>query len=56
MTLEGAVNFLNPQKFTFRPLSPDLSATSVVAWKKLSPFFGAASAFLSTIKRYAKTE
>lgn len=56
MTLEGAVNFLDPQKFTFRPLSPDLSATSVVAWKKLSPFFGAASAFLSTIKRYAKTE
>ena len=50
LTIEGAVDMFDPARFAFRPLSPELSMTSVLAWKKLSPYSGAAGKFLEYIK------
>ena len=50
LTVEGAVNMFDPARFAFRPLKPELSMTSVLAWKKLSPYAGAAGKFLAYIK------
>lgn len=46
LTIEGAVNLFEGSKLTFRPLFPELSMTSVLAWKKFQPNFGAAGKFL----------
>ena len=48
--VEGAVDMFDPARFAFRPLTPELSMTSVLAWKKLSPYAGAAGKFLEYIK------
>lgn len=50
LTLEGAVSTIPGERLVFRPLTPELSMTSVFAWKKLRPEFGAASAFLEYFK------
>ena len=50
LTIEGAVDTFDPARFAFRPLTPELSFTSVLAWKKLSPYSGAAGKFLEYIK------
>ena len=50
LTVEGAVDMFDPARFAFRPLTPELSMTSVLAWKKLSPYAGAAGKFLEYIK------
>ena len=50
LTVEGAVDMLNPSLVVFRPLTPELSMTSVLAWKKLSPYSGAAGKFLEYIR------
>ena len=50
LTIEGAVDMFDPARFAFRPLTPELSFTSVLAWKKLSPYSGAAGKFLEYIK------
>ena len=52
LTIEGAVELFDPARFAFRPLTPELSMTSVLAWKKLSPYSGAAGKFLEYIKTY----
>ena len=46
----------DPARFAFRPLKPELSMTSVLAWKKLSPYAGAAGKFLEYIKTYQNVE
>ena len=56
LTVEGAVDLYDPAKLTFRPLTPELSFTSVLAWKKLSPYSGAAGIFLEYIKTYQDVE
>lgn len=50
LTIEGAVNMYPSDRLVFRPLYPELSMTSVFAWKKMLPEFGAAGAFLSYFK------
>ena len=49
LTVEGAVDMFDPARFAFRPLSPALTMSSVLAWKKLSPYSGAAGKFLEYI-------
>lgn len=46
LTIEGAVNLFGSDKLTFKPLFPELSMTSVLAWKKFQPSFGASGKFL----------
>lgn len=50
VTIEGAVNMFATERLVFRPFDPELSMTSVFAWKKMMPGFGAAGAFLSYFK------
>ena len=46
LTIEGAVNLFGNSQMVFKPLYPELSMTSVLAWKKFQPNFGAAGKFL----------
>lgn len=50
LTIEGAVNLFGGERMVFRPLFPELSMTSVLAWKKFQPNFGAAGKFLEYLK------
>ena len=50
LTIEGAVNLFGSDRMVFRPLYPELSMTSVLAWKKYQPNFGAAAKFLEYLK------
>ena len=50
LTLEGAVNLFDHEKLVFRPLYPELSMTSVLAWKKFQPNFGAVGRFIEYLK------
>ncbi|MDO4311778.1 MAG: LysR family transcriptional regulator [Eubacteriales bacterium] len=50
LVIEGGVPFLDQKKITYRPLSPELSATSVIAWKRQQPFCRAAEKFIEQIR------
>lgn len=54
LTIEGAVNLFGSERMVFRPLFPELSMTSVLAWKKFQPNFGAAGRFLEYLKNMQK--
>lgn len=50
IVVEGAVPFWDQNEITYRPLYPELSANSVLAWKKGQPFSLAATKFIDHIK------
>lgn len=50
VVVEGSVPFWDQSKITYRPLSPDLTATSVLAWKRGQPFSLAATKFIEHVK------
>lgn len=51
MVLEGSMTFWDTSKICYRPLSPELTATSVVAWKRNQPQSIAVSKFIAHIKQ-----
>lgn len=50
IVIEGSVPFLDKEKIACRPLYPELTASSVLAWKKQQPFNLATSKFVEFIK------
>lgn len=50
VVIEGAVPFWDHTKITCRPLSPKLTATCVLAWKRQQPFSLAAAKFIDHAK------
>ena len=50
VVIEGAVPFWDSSKVSYRPLYPELSATSVLAWKRGQPFSLAATKFIEFSK------
>lgn len=50
ITIQGSISFWDKEKVTYRPLSPALTTTSVLAWKRQQPFSVAASAFINYAK------
>lgn len=50
VVVEGSVPFWDQSKITYRPLSPELTATSVLAWKRGQPFSVAATKFIEHLK------
>ncbi len=50
LVIEGAVPFWDSSKITYRPLYPELWATSVLAWKRGQPFSLAATKFIEFVK------
>lgn len=51
ITIQGSISFWDKEKVTYRPLSPALTTTSVLAWKRQQPFSVAVSAFIIMRKR-----
>lgn len=50
VVIEGSVPFWDQTKITYRPLSPELTATCVLAWKRQQPFSLAATKFIEHSK------
>ncbi len=50
LVIEGAVPFWDNTKVTYRPLYPELTATSVLAWKRDQPFSLVATKFIEHTK------
>lgn len=46
VVIEGSLPFWNQSKLTYRPLFPELTATSVLAWRRGQPFSLATSKFI----------
>lgn len=53
LVIEGAMPFWDQSKVTYRPLSPPLTATSVLAWKRGQPFSPAATKFIENIRCFS---
>lgn len=54
VTIDGAVDLYENKQLCFRPLSPELINTSVIAWKKYQPFGQAATKFINHLKNALK--
>lgn len=52
IVIEGSVPFWDKEKIVYRPLWPELTATSVLAWKRQQPFSLAATRFKEYIKYF----
>lgn len=50
LVIEGAIPFWDQEKIAYRPLSPELTANSVLAWKKQQPFSLAATKFIEYMR------
>lgn len=50
IVIEGAIPFWDKEKIAFRPLYPELTANSVLAWKKQQPFSLAVTKFIEQTK------
>lgn len=50
IVIEGLTSFWDKSKITYRPLNPELTATSVLAWKRGQPFSPAATKFIAHLK------
>lgn len=50
LVIEGAVQYWDKSRVIYRPLSPELTSTSVLAWKRRQPFSLAATKFIEHIK------
>lgn len=56
IAIEGAVPFWDKNEIMYRPLYPELSANSVLAWKKGQPFSLAAAKFIDHMKESMPAE
>lgn len=52
LAIEGSIPFCDQSKITYRPLSPSLTATSVLAWKSSQPFSAAVTKFIDHMKSF----
>lgn len=52
LVVEGSIPFWDKEKICSRPLYPELTATSILAWKRQQPFSRAAMKFIEHMKDY----
>lgn len=50
LIIKGSVSFWDERKIAYRPLSPELKASSVLAWRRQQPFGMAATKFIEHMK------
>ena len=50
LIIRGSISFWDQEKIVYRPLFPELTATSVLAWRRKQPFGLAATKFIAHIK------
>ena len=55
LIIQGSISFWDKEKIVYRPLSPRLTATSVLAWKRKQPFGLAAEKFIKYMKENLHT-
>ena len=55
IVIHGSLPLLDETKMAFRPLSPALWTTSVLAWRRQQPFSPAATAFIAFLKDFLTT-
>lgn len=51
IAIRGSVSFWDQSKIIWRPLEPELAATSILAWKRKQPFGLAAEKFIDYLKQ-----
>lgn len=56
LIIKGSISFWDESKIAYRPLSPELKASSVLAWKRQQPFSLAATKFIEHMKRELEKE
>lgn len=56
ITIQGSTAFWDSEKITCRPLEPDLTASSVLAWKRQLPFGLAATKFIQYCREALSAE
>lgn len=56
LIIQGSISFWDKEKIVYRPLSPRLTATSVLAWKRKQPFGLAAEKFIKYMKEHLYLE
>ena len=56
ISIQASISFWDKEKIICRPLYPELTATSVLAWKRQQPFGLAASKFIAYIKNTLNTQ
>ena len=56
IVLESSIGLLDMSKLAFRPLYPELTSTSVIAWRRFDSSFSTAGRFLEYLKKYAQQE
>ena len=56
LVILGSLSFWDPNKITYRPLYPEVRATSVLAWKRKQPFGLAAEKFIAYAKETLQEE
>ena len=54
--VKGSISFWDPEKITYCPLSPDLTAPSVLAWRRKQPFGLATEKFIGYVKENLHVE
>ena len=50
LVIKGSISFWDERKIAYRPLSPELKASSVLAWRRQQPFGLAATKFIEHMK------
>lgn len=50
IVIEGSISFWDKEKIAYRPLYPELTANSALAWKKQQPFSLATKRFIEFVK------
>lgn len=56
LLIRGSLPYMDEKTLVFRPLSPALSTTSVLAWKRQQPFSPAATGFIDFARNYLSIE
>lgn len=56
LEIKGSVSFWDREKVTYRPLSPALQTSSLLAWRRQQPFGVAATKFIEYTKMFLKQE
>ncbi|MGG7142053.1 LysR family transcriptional regulator [Clostridium nigeriense] len=52
IVIEGSISFWDPKKIKYLPLSPQLTSTTALAWKREQPFTIATAKFIEYAKKF----
>lgn len=56
LIVSGSIDLWDQQKITYRPVYPEVTASSVLAWKRGQPFSLAVEKFIFHMKQHRKQE